>query len=278
MNRVGYGFIKQEFCNLGKEPYKILGESVVTQARLSEPVKILEDQDHWHYIEMSDGYRGWIHSGNVVAVDEKVWHNWLQSPHVLVIQSFSPILSCVDFKAINGAVMAARLRLVGENSEYYIVALPDGQSGMLSKSAGFVIQSFADIPKGSHDNIIETAKRFIGLPYYWGGTTPYGFDCSGFVQTLFLLNGFKLPRDADQQFEFEKGDVVKDRRDLIKGDAVFFSTYSPRPSHVGIYIENGKYIHSSGKTGVVINSFCPEDDDYREDLDKIYIGARRYKL
>ena len=276
MVRAEFGFIKPEFCNLGEKPYKILGESVVTQARLSEPVRILKEEDSWYYIEMSDEYKGWIHSKDVDAVDERKWHKWLESPHVLVTESFSPILSVTDYRAINGAVMATMLRLVGENAGYYIVALPGGQAGLLSRNAGFVISSFGEIPKGSYENIIETGKRFIGLPYFWGGTTPYGFDCSGFVQTLFLMNGYKLPRDADQQFEV--GEVIEKREDLEKGDAVFFSTYAPGPSHIGIYIGNGEYIHSSGKTGVAINSFNPEAENYREDLDKKYIEARRYRL
>ncbi|MDI3480928.1 MAG: gamma-D-glutamyl-L-lysine dipeptidyl-peptidase [Tepidanaerobacteraceae bacterium] len=278
MGKRGYGFIKHEFCNVGKEPYKILGKNLVTQARLSEPIQILEEKAHWYYIEMSDGYRGWIHSANAEQVSEKMWREWLEKPHVLVTDSFCPILSCANLKSINSAVMAARLRLIGENAEYYLVALPDGQAGMLPKTAGIVIQSFDEIPKGTYDSIIETGKKFIGLPYFWGGTTPYGFDCSGFVQTLFLINGFKLPRDANQQFEFKKGEPVKERKELEKGDAVFFSTSDSEPSHVGIYMGNGEYIHSSGKSGVCINSFYPQAHNYREDLDKSYIGARRYRL
>jgi len=278
MSRAEYGFVKHGFCNLGKEPFKILGESVVTQARLSEPVKILEERDCWYYIEMSDGYRGWIHSKDVQAVDEENWLKWQESPHLLITESFSPVLSPHSLCPINEAVLAARIRLAGESEGYFIVILPDGQAGLVSKQNGFAISSFAGIPKGSYDNIIETGKRYIGLPYFWGGTTPYGFDCSGFVQTLFLMNGYRLPRDADQQFEFEKGEVVKERQDLIKGDVVFFSTYAPGPSHVGIFIGDGEYIHSSGKTGVAINSFSPGAENYREDLDKKYIGARRFKL
>lgn len=273
-----YGFINQEFCNLGEKPYKILGESVVTQARLSEPIRILEEEDYWYYVEMSDGYRGWVHSKNVEKVEEGTWHKLLESPYVLITRSFSPILSFTDPIAINGAVMATRIRLLGENVANYIVALPGGHAGLLSKKAGFIIPSFEEIPKGSYENIIRTGQSFIGLPYFWGGTTPYGFDCSGFVQTLFLMNGCKLPRDASEQYEFEGGRVVKDRRDLKKGDVVFFSTYAPGPSHVGIYIGNEEYIHSSGKTGVTINSFNPQAPNYREDLDKKYLGARRYEL
>lgn len=273
MSKAKYGFVKHEFCNVGKEPYKILGESVVTQARLSEPVKILEEQDYWYYIEMSDGYKGWIHSKDVQTVDEDNWLKWQESPHLLITKSFSPILSPHNLCSINAAVMATRLRLAGESEGYFIVILPDGQAGFVPKQNGFVISSFAGIPKGSYDNIIETGKRYIDLPYFWGGTTPYGFDCSGFVQTLFLMNGYKLPRDANQQFE--EGEIVKERRDLIKGDVVFFSTYAPGASHVGIFIGNGEYIHSAGRPGVAINSLNSGAENYREDLDKKYIGARR---
>lgn len=93
--------------------------------------------------------------------------------------------------------------------------------------------------------IISYAKQFEGVPYVWGGSSPNGFDCSGFVQYVFAQNGIKLPRTADYQANV--GTPI-DKSQLQPGDLVFFAGDHVNVSHVGIYIGNGQMIHaSSGK-------------------------------
>lgn len=113
--------------------------------------------------------------------------------------------------------------------------------------------------------IIADAMRYIGVPYVFGGTSPSGFDCSGYVQYVFAQSGISLPRMADSQFEC--GEEVK-KSDLIPGDLVFFSTYEPGASHVGIYIGEGHFIDSTDG-GVQIESLS---SPYRLSC---YYGARR---
>lgn len=114
--------------------------------------------------------------------------------------------------------------------------------------------------------ILATAKRHQGVPYLWGGTTPNGFDCSGFTQYVFGLNGISLPRTADVQFGV--GQPVT-RSQLQPGDLVFFSTYEPGPSHNGIYLGDGKFISASSSRGIAIDRL---DSSY---WGPRYIGARR---
>lgn len=116
------------------------------------------------------------------------------------------------------------------------------------------------------DNIIQTGKQLQGVPYLWGGTTPRGFDCSGFTQYVFALNGVNLPRTADAQYEMG---VPVSYDNLQPGDMVFFSTYEPGPSHNGIYIGGGLFINSSSSRGVSIASL---DNAYWAAR---YIGAKR---
>lgn len=116
------------------------------------------------------------------------------------------------------------------------------------------------------DNIIQTSKRFQGVPYLWGGDTPQGFDCSGFTQYVFRLNGIKLPRTADAQYQIG---ISVSYDNLQPGDMVFFSTYAPGPSHNGIYIGNGLFINSSSSLGV---SIARMDNPYWAAR---YIGAKR---
>jgi len=89
---------------------------------------------------------------------------------------------------------------------------------------------------------LETrALRFLGTPFVWGGATPSGFDCSGFVQHVFASIGVLLPRTADYQFAASPHISGT----LRAGDLVFFQTYAPGASHVGIYLGEGEFVHSS---------------------------------
>ena len=106
------------------------------------------------------------------------------------------------------------------------------------------------------------AKRII----VFGGTTPSGFDCSGFTRYVFATAGISLPRTADVQFEI--GTPVS-YDNLMPGDLVFFSTYTYGASHVGIYMGDGNFINASSSRGVVVDSLS---SSYWASC---YIGARR---
>ncbi len=102
--------------------------------------------------------------------------------------------------------------------------------------------------------LLEDAKYFKGGKYVWGGTTPEGFDCSGYVQYLYKKHNINLPRTAWEQSK--KGQIV-DINNLQKGDLLFFLTDKKRGipiTHVGIYIGNGNFIHAaSKKKGIIIS-------------------------
>ena len=114
--------------------------------------------------------------------------------------------------------------------------------------------------------LIQTASRYNGVPYVFGGTTPDGFDCSGFMRYVYAKSGVYLPRMADEQYEV--GQPVSYSR-LQPGDMVFFSTYEPGASHSGMYIGNGQFISATSSRGVKIDSM---DSGY---WGARYIGARR---
>lgn len=99
--------------------------------------------------------------------------------------------------------------------------------------------------------VTEEARKYIGIPYRFGGEDTSGFDCSGFIQYVFRKRGVKLPRSADQQYFF--GEQVSQGA-LRPGDLVFFSTYEPGVSHSGIYIGNGNFISATTSRGVAIAS------------------------
>lgn len=131
-----------------------------------------------------------------------------------------------------------------------------------------------DSAKQKNDNrdlgnaIAATAKKYVGVPYVWGGTTPDGFDCSGYTMYVFAKHGIDLPRTADIQFEV--GYPIG-KNELYPGDLVFFETYAPGASHVGIYIGEGEFLHTSVSKGAI--AVARLDNSYFVER---YIGSRRY--
>jgi cell wall-associated NlpC family hydrolase len=116
------------------------------------------------------------------------------------------------------------------------------------------------------ERIIEIARRFTGAPYRWGGETPNGADCSGFIEEVFRLGGYTLPRTADVQFQATQAVTTEQ---MAPGDLVFFTTYEPGPSHVGIYVGDGHFIHASSSRGVTESRL---DERYYATR---FLGARR---
>lgn len=114
--------------------------------------------------------------------------------------------------------------------------------------------------------MVMTGRSFMGVPYVWGGEDPSGFDCSGFTQYVFAKNGVYIPRTADIQFNV--GTAVK-RGEERPGDLVFFETYCPGPSHVGIYLGHDWFLHASSSRGVTTERLSCEFFAQR------YLGAKR---
>jgi cell wall-associated NlpC family hydrolase len=116
------------------------------------------------------------------------------------------------------------------------------------------------------NEVVSVGQRYYGAPYVWGGQTPNGVDCSGFVQQVFAMSGYSIPRLADDQYAACQpvGDDIAQ-----PGDLVFFTTYLPGPSHVGIYLGQRKFLHASSSRGVVESSL--EESYYKER----FLGIRR---
>ena len=168
------------------------------------------------------------------------------------------------------------------------VSIADGRVGYLPKSSVQNFNKWLDSRNPTADNIIATAKQFIGVPYMWGGTSIKAVDCSGFCKSTYFLNGIILVRDASQQcYTGDDVDITKYVNDstytvealsnLKKGDLIFFGTKATpekkeRITHVGIYIENGIFIHSATK--VRINSLIPTDANYYEGSKRLVRAQR----
>jgi cell wall-associated NlpC family hydrolase len=155
---------------------------------------------------------------------------------------------------------AENLKAQGIIDEYYIVGPND-------------YPATADRP-GDNDHlrkeIVETANRFIGIPYEWGGQSHHtGFDCSGLTMVVYRLNGLKLPRSSKQQWRTGK---PVERSQLSKGDLVFFATSGGRRvTHVGIYTGYNMFLHAPGR-GRKIRAASLSNEYFKSR----YLGARAY--
>jgi len=155
---------------------------------------------------------------------------------------------------------AEGLRSQGMIDDYFIVIPEDYAAARIGKSRQGDLRA----------ELVETARRFIGVPYRWGGTDrDAGFDCSGLTMVCYRLNGLNLPRVSGSQFRAGKP-VDRDR--LRQGDLIFFATAGGRRvSHVGLYIGEGKFIHAprTGKTVRIADLSTPF-------FARAYLGGRSY--
>ncbi|UCG22521.1 MAG: C40 family peptidase [Deltaproteobacteria bacterium] len=152
-------------------------------------------------------------------------------------------------------------RVAGIIVEYWIVSPADYAVRKQRKYGGRI-----DL----RSEIVGTARRFIGTPYRWGGTSPdEGFDCSGLTMVVYQLNGLKLPRSSRQQY---RAGIPIGRDELLHGDLVFFATDGGRRiSHVGIYVGKGRFIHAPGRGKRIRTSLLT-----RRYYKSRYMGARTY--
>lgn len=153
------------------------------------------------------------------------------------------------------------------------IALPGGGEGYVpSEILGAYFQAPPEVSEEVlRGRIVDTALLYRRSPYCWGGKTPVGIDCSGLTFMAYYLNGITIHRDAGAQPGYPMTRVSLEA--ARPGDLLFF------PGHVGLYLGEGRYLHStarSGSDGVVVNALDPGDPLYRPDLAESLAGAAGY--
>jgi hypothetical protein len=251
---------------------------MVTQALMGTPIKIFIDDDGWYQIQTPDSYIGWIDSEAVITLPINKFNQWRRSERIIFLGKTEDIYSGINENGVVSDIVAgAIIQKKGEESGYYQVILPDGREGFLKKKDCVEFIRWAAEARPEADKILRTALRFMGTPYLWGGTSVKGMDCSGFIKTVYFLNGLILARDASLQAKH--GYQIKEFRkmeSLKPGDLLFFgwkAGENPKPSHVGMYIGNTEFIQESGM--VKINSLDSARKNFSRYRHDSFLGARR---
>lgn len=223
---------------------------VVSQALLGARLRELERSGAWARIKGEDDYPGWIQitslrplepaeryppslePGKAVEVDA-LGANIYVEPDVT---KHAPVLT---------APFGARLERVnsGKDTERWLeIRLPDHRLAWIQR--GDVRTELKPLGIAAS---LELAKRFLGVTYTWGGSSSFGFDCSGFTQTIVKSRGAVMPRDANLQAAWSGLAPVADRSRLQPGDLLFFGKNAARITHTGIYLGKGAFIHDTPK-------------------------------
>jgi cell wall-associated NlpC family hydrolase len=255
---------------------------LVNEVLMGAPVSVLKKQNGWYYVKAgTEKYLGWMEPDHVALMTPQELSAWNAAPKAITTTYFGLIreTAAPTAQPVSDTVIGDVLKSRGARAGWIEVELPDGRKGAIEATAAQDLTAWKTSRHLTPENIESTAKMFFGVSYLWGGTSAHGFDCSGFVKTVFYLNGLDLARDADQQGDQGQNvSIDRDLADLKKGDVLFFG---PRPtgdrtqhiSHVGLYLGNGEFIHCAGK--VKRNSFDPKSPIYSENLLKRLVRARR---
>ena len=255
---------------------------LVTQATLGTPVDIWKRTEEWYYIQTPDGYLSWVDHGGITTMNEQEFETWKSSEKIIYKNAFgnSYAEASRSAKPVTDLVAGAILELEAENGDFYKVRYPDGRAAFILKEEASVYSEWLKNMNASEENLVEVSEELMGLPYLWGGTSAKGVDCSGFTKTIFFMNGMVVPRDASQQVK--EGKLIDEKADFNKlavGDLLFFGrpatdSTSERVVHVGMWIGNNEFIHSSGD--VHVSSMDDKARNFDEFNKSRYLRTKRY--
>ena len=278
-----------------------------TQSLMGTVVEIIGEEGYWRQVVTPEPYTAWCTNLGLVEMTAEQINEYKAAPKYICTAFHSAVYAEPSRRAqrISDLSMGNLLRVVfiqtkkgdriSEVKGWKEVRLPDGRTGWTPAADVKEFDKWAENPKPSEKDIINTAKQFQGTPYLWGGASSKGLDCSGLVRLSWFMNGYLLPRNASLQVHLGREIIVeadhgigKDSEqfhdemqkrilNLKPGDLVFFGNPETRwkkevITHVGIYIGDGEIIHASHM--IRINSLIPGSRNYYENSHRL-LKARR---
>ncbi len=205
---------------------------MVTQLLFGEHYSVAEyatDKKWIHIIIEFDGYPGWIDVKQHTPISLEYFNHLNNTEFKIATDLTSTILYKKRMiQILIGSILPISSAELFEVKEQFAF---NGNSKNVGEKKDF-------------DFLKQMIIPFMNAPYLWGGRSPFGIDCSGFVQQIFNFCGYRLNRDAHQQFK--NGEAVQSFEDAIPGDLAFFGKDTTHISHVGIVLEQNRIVHASG--------------------------------
>lgn len=257
-----WGVVNVSVCNT--RSHADYNAGMETQGLLGMPVQLLDAQDEWTKVRTPEGYESWTLTACLHACDRRELTRWNTARQVVVTALYAQSYERPSRKAqpVSDLVAGNRLVLLGAKHGYYRVAYPDGRQAYVAKRDAMPLDRWRSTLSRAPQDILATAHRFMGVPYMWGGTSPKGVDCSGFVRTVLYMHDIIAPRNAGQMaLVGERIQVQPDYSNLQPGDLLFFSfPGQSRVIHVALYVGDKRFVHALGD--VHLGSFDPSDPLY----------------
>lgn len=209
---------------------------IVSQLLFGDRVKVLDKTEKWCLIKtFHDHYEGWMDYKQLQKISDLQYHDEKAYAYLTPVQLDNTLIA-------------------GDGTKYYLSpgsVLPYFEDGVcyIGDQKFEVTSNPIIADQAKFKTAIENIALFFeNAPYLWGGRTLFGIDCSGFVQTVYKLNGIQLKRDASQQAE--QGQVVDFLTAAELGDLAFFDNEDGKMTHVGLMLSNDKIIHAAGKVRI----------------------------
>ena len=228
------------FCALSSIPVRAEASErseMVNQLLFGETFEIIDEINDWKVIRGSlDNYEGFIDPKQCLCISEEEFAR---------LQTAQPVFP---------KELVARVTETGAKSYFNILfgsSLPGYSNGVLPVGEKeYRYEGEYTLPGKTINKIelVNTAKKYLGTPYLWGGRSPFGIDCSGFMQVVYKIHGKPLHRDAS--YQAQQGTTLNLVSEAEPGDLAFFDDDEGQIVHVGMFIENEKIIHASGQVRI----------------------------
>jgi len=241
---------------------------MISQSLLWEKLEVLEKKGNWYKAKQCDDYIGWIHKFYIIELKNEIKKSatYIETNPLGQIFTHPDINSETIQNCTFGTILPATDTKKINNNWWHKVILPDNKNGWLLNNGYKKCTSI-------RETIQEISVKLLGIPYVWGGRSSYGFDCSGFIQTIFKFCGIPLPRDSKDQFAVSSL-IEQDSNENLRGDLIFFSK-NDKINHIAISLGGNQFIHSSGY--VKKNSLNPLDENYDKSLSEMYYKSKSIK-
>lgn len=244
----------------------------VSEELMGAVLKVLERDGLWARCRGEDGYEGWLHAGALLfrgADEAEAWWDGLGGVPVIALEA---TLTDEAGARLVRVPWGARLAMAGSQ-----VLLPDGRTGQFGEGRWVAWNEQGSRFPQDGAAVVATAREWMGTPYVWGGRTCWGTDCSGYVQAVYRLHGFLLPRDSYQQAEIgEPVEVVPDYANVLPGDLLYFrARESGRIAHVALSSGGPAILHAAQENGAVAVNDLSRDSELERSFTQGLVGIRR---